>query len=313
VSILDCDTVFLFIFVKKTNLLKLLFSFITAIAACATSFAQTAAPISDYFDKDWKTITDPSRAAYYRTIEQNDKGFVVRDYFISGKLVMMAECSKVSPKLVKEGKSMVYYENGNVKEEGTYHNNTVTGLRKTYFEDGKPKSETSGAGDDIRYLHYWNENGEDKLVDGEGVIVEPGIEGFDNHKIVKNFQIVDSYSINRNTRDTVYFVIEQQPEYPGGYGQMMLDIQKNMYYPKNARVNEISGTVFVTFIVNKDGSISDVALLRGIDPECDGVALNAVSKLGKWNPGMQKPADKPKAPAKPVAVRFNIPVKFTLN
>jgi TonB family protein len=291
---------------------KLLLSFLTTVAVCAATFAQTEAPISEYFDKDGNTITDPAKAAYYRTIEQNDKGFVVRDYFVSGKLRMIAECSEVTPKLVKEGKSVMYYENGNVKDECVYRDNKVTGLRKTYYENGKPRLETSGDGDGLRYLHYWNENGEDELVDGKGLIIEPGRKEFDVYKVIEDFEVIDSYSINRTTRDTVYAVVEKQPEYSGGYAQLIKDIQKNMYYPKNARKKGIVGTVFIEFIVNKDGSVSDLGVLQGIDPECDEAALKAVSKLSNWKPGMQKLSDRRGAESKPVAVRFVLPVKFSL-
>jgi TonB family protein len=297
---------------RKVNPVRSLFFFLIIVAVSTASTAQTSAPISAYFDKDWKTVKDPTMAAYYRTIEQNANGFVVRDYFISGKLLMAAECSDVSWNLIKEGKTILYYENGNVKEEGSFHEGRETGLKKSYYENGKPKMETSYDGDDVRYLHYWNEDGEDELADGEGVISDFRSEEYVNYKSILDFKMTETFNIHQTTRDTVYFVVERQPEYQGGYNKMMTDLRQNMHYPKSARRRGISGTVYVSFIIGKDGAISNTKVTRGIDPECDDVAVNAVAKLGKWNPGMHR-RDVPGAIAKPVSVRFVLPVKFSLQ
>jgi len=103
----------------------------------------------------------------------------------------------------------------------------------------------------------------------------------------------------------VFTVVEQQPEFDGGYEGMMNFIKKNMKYPASARRMGIDGTVFVTFVVGRDGSINDVKVLRGISADCDKEAVRVVQAMPNWKPGKQN--------GKPVLVRFNLPIKFKLN
>ncbi len=103
----------------------------------------------------------------------------------------------------------------------------------------------------------------------------------------------------------IFMVVEQQPEFEGGYEAMMNFIRKNMRYPASARRMGIDGTVYVTFVVGRDGSINDVRVLRGISADCDKEAVRVVQMMPKWKPGKQN--------GKAVLVRFNLPIKFQLN
>jgi protein TonB len=103
----------------------------------------------------------------------------------------------------------------------------------------------------------------------------------------------------------IFMVVEQQPEFEGGYEAMMNFIRKNMRYPASARRMGVDGTVYVSFVVGKDGAISDVKVLRGISADCDKEAVRVVSMMPPWKPGKQN--------GKAVFVRFNLPIKFKLN
>jgi periplasmic protein TonB len=103
----------------------------------------------------------------------------------------------------------------------------------------------------------------------------------------------------------IFMVVEQQPEFEGGYEAMMAFIRKNMRYPASARRMGIDGTVYVSFVVGKDGAINDVKVLRGISADCDKEAVRVVQAMPPWKPGKQN--------GKPVFVRFNLPIKFKLN
>lgn len=105
--------------------------------------------------------------------------------------------------------------------------------------------------------------------------------------------------------DRIFTVVEQQPEFQGGYEAMMNFIKKNMRYPASARRMGVDGTVYVSFVVSKDGSISEVKTLRGISADCDQEAMRVVSMMPPWKPGKQN--------GKPVFVRFVLPIKFQLN
>ena len=103
----------------------------------------------------------------------------------------------------------------------------------------------------------------------------------------------------------IFTVVEQQPEFEGGYEAMINFIKKNLRYPASARRMGVDGTVYVQFVVSKDGSISEVKTIRGISADCDREAERVVKAMPAWKPGRQN--------GKPVFVRFVLPIKFKLN
>ena len=103
----------------------------------------------------------------------------------------------------------------------------------------------------------------------------------------------------------IFTVVESMPTDPGGDAARMKFLQKNIKYPQMARESGIQGTVYVTFVVEPDGSVSDVRVLRGIGGGCDEEAVRVIKAMPKWIPGKQR--------GKPVRVQFNMPIKFTLQ
>jgi len=105
--------------------------------------------------------------------------------------------------------------------------------------------------------------------------------------------------------DEVFTVVEEMPEYPGGIQEMMNFLANNIRYPEQARREEKQGNVFVNFVIEKDGAVSNVTILRGIGAGCDEEAKRVVELMPKWKPGYQR--------GQAVRVSFNLPVKFTLE
>ncbi len=106
--------------------------------------------------------------------------------------------------------------------------------------------------------------------------------------------------------DVVFEVVEVMPEFPnGGMPGLMKYLGKNVKYPIEAHANNIEGRVVVHFIVNKDGSISNVGLTRSVDPLLDKEAIRVISSMPKWKPGMQR--------GKAVRVKYTVPVMFRLQ
>ena len=103
----------------------------------------------------------------------------------------------------------------------------------------------------------------------------------------------------------LFTVVDQQPEFEGGYAAMMAFVKANMKYPANARRMRIEGTVHISFIVSKTGVISDVQVLRGFMTECDREAVRVVKLMPAWKPGKQN--------GRNVNVRFILPLKFKLD
>jgi protein TonB len=102
-----------------------------------------------------------------------------------------------------------------------------------------------------------------------------------------------------------FLVVEQMPDFPGGEVELIKYLQEHIKYPPMARESGISGTVFVKFIVDKNGKISDVTLLRGIGGGCDEEAIRVVKGMPDWKAGRQN--------GMPVPVFFTLPVKFILK
>ena len=103
----------------------------------------------------------------------------------------------------------------------------------------------------------------------------------------------------------IFQVVEEMPEFPGGMGEAMKFLAKNIKYPVAAQQAKIEGRVIVQFVVERDGSISDVHTLRGVNPDLDAEAIRVVSLMPKWKPGKQR--------GKAVAVKYTMPIMFRLQ
>ena len=100
----------------------------------------------------------------------------------------------------------------------------------------------------------------------------------------------------------IFQVVEEMPEFPGGMGECMKWLGKNMKYPTISQENGVQGRVIVQFVVNRDGSIVDATVARGVDPYLDKEALRVVGLMPKWKPGKQR--------GKAVRVKYTLPVMF---
>ena len=103
----------------------------------------------------------------------------------------------------------------------------------------------------------------------------------------------------------IFQVVESMPTFPGGESKMHEYLSNNIVYPTMARESGIQGRVYVTFVVEVNGAVTDVRVLRGIGGGCDEEAVRVVRAMPKWSAGKQR--------GKPVRVQFNLPVKFTLQ
>jgi periplasmic protein TonB len=103
----------------------------------------------------------------------------------------------------------------------------------------------------------------------------------------------------------IFTVVEEMPSFPGGEEKLFEYLQKNIKYPAIARENGITGRVYVTFVVDKEGKIRDSKVLRGIGGGCDEEALRVIRAMPEWKPGKQN--------GRSVQVQYNLPVNFTLK
>lgn len=109
----------------------------------------------------------------------------------------------------------------------------------------------------------------------------------------------------KEVENKVFDVVEEQPSFPGGQGALMQWLRDNIKYPVIAAENGIEGRVIVQFVVSKSGSISNVNVVRGVDPSLDKEAVRVVSNMPNWTPGKQNGTT--------VNVRYTLPVTFKLQ
>ena len=132
--------------------------------------------------------------------------------------------------------------------------------------------------------------------------------GYKDGKAVNvNYTIPISFKLDGNKeKDSVYTLVKEMPEFPGGRSALMQYLGANIKYPEQAKKDSIQGRVFVNFIVEKDGKIGEVKVLRGIGSGCDEESVRVISSMPAWTPGRDKNGE---------AVRFsyNIPIKFALK
>lgn len=113
----------------------------------------------------------------------------------------------------------------------------------------------------------------------------------------------DDFKPEDTGEQEIFQVVETMPEFPGGSPTAW--INKNIKYPVLAQENGISGKVYISFVIEKDGSISDVKVARGQDASLDKEALRVVNSMPKWKPGKQR--------GKPVRVAYTLPINFQLS
>jgi len=106
-------------------------------------------------------------------------------------------------------------------------------------------------------------------------------------------------------KEKVYDNVEQMPEYPGGQEELGKFIGQSVVYPPEAAKKGIKGKVFVSFVIEKDGSVTDAKITRGVDPMLDAEALRVINSMPKWIPGKEK--------GKVVAVQLTVPINFALK
>ena len=135
--------------------------------------------------------------------------------------------------------------------------------------------------------------------------VEPFTLDADNFRLSIQTTEDNPVQIIRNNNDSIYQIVEEMPQFPGGEKAMMEYVAKNVKYPQEAKDKEIQGRVFVGFVVEKDGSVSTVKVLRGIGGGCDEEAVRVVSSMPKWKPGIKD--------GKPVRVSYMMPLNFKLT
>ena len=126
----------------------------------------------------------------------------------------------------------------------------------------------------------------------------------DTHVEIQEIQEVEQVE-EEEEEPAVFFIVEEMPKFPGGDLALRKYIAENIRYPEMAKENDIQGTVYVRFVVNEKGKVTDVQVIRGVDPLLDAEAVRVVKSLPDYTPGKQR--------GKAVKVSHSVPIKFALQ
>lgn len=147
-----------------------------------------------------------------------------------------------------------------------------------------------------------------KVVEDDAVIEnEVGVidMGDDANKAQEAYVAPEVTEEAEEEEETIFTVVEDDPEFPGGLEALYKYVGENIVYPQVAKDNNITGKVYVTFVVERDGSVSGVKVLRDIGGGCGPEAVRVVKSLPRWKPGKQR--------GRPVRTQYNLPISFNLR
>jgi len=285
-------------------------------------------------------VTDVEHSYNYNIELRNSGGALdtVISYYTNGDKIRSRESYKNG---VRNGISTEYHETGAMRSKGAYSNGKQVGVFSYWYADGKPymtlqfptKINTVSKWEEINYriAHYWDSLGNQIVSDGKGFC--------DCYFATKNEKerINEKGKVNQGLRDSVwvgivgnevvvreiyqngefvsgvrfdggneikYEILSSEAGYEGGLEGVARFIGKELKYPKEARRQGIQGVVYTTFIVEKDGSSSNVKVAKSVHPLLDNEAIRILSKM-KWEPAMYR--------GKIVRSRYVFPIKFKLG
>lgn len=163
-----------------------------------------------------------------------------------------------------DGTQMTYYRNGKIRRMENFSHGKNNGELRTYWPN-----------DTLKRIDYYS-----------------------------NGELIEGSCFDSTGMKIPYYNFQVQPTFPGGYNEMYNFLRSNIEYPKNAKKKNIQGKVFVTFMINKDGTISAMRIYRGAHKELNDEALRVIKKMPKWIPG--------KIDGEFYSARFTIPINFKL-
>lgn len=148
---------------------------------------------------------------------------------------------------------------------------------------------------------------QDELLNTNTAIGAFDVQGNDEEggEVLKATEVIAQPEPPKEDVQKVFDVVEEMPSFPGGNGALIAWLAENVKYPVVAQENGVSGRVIVSFVVERDGSITDVQVVRSVDPSLDKEAVRAVKSMPKWIPGKQN--------GQAVRVKYNVPVVFRLQ
>lgn len=219
-----------------------------------------------YYDADWEKI-DAINATYKTIHKYTDtiSGAGVIFRFTLSDTLLKETNYANIPDRIQSGVEKEYFKSGKLKHSINYLDGKLNGELTTYYSSGQLK----------------------------------------RHDIYKNDTLQSGNCYAGTGADTNYFPYMILPEYIGGVNKLYAYLAENIKYPRIANENGIEGVVYLKFVVNENGQVSNIQVIRGIHASCDQEAIRVISQMPNWTPGY--------IDGTPVSVWYKIPVKFSLG
>lgn len=276
--------------------------------------------------------TDKEDYKYYKIVKNYNipsDTYDVKNYYRSGKL--FGEGKTVdSLGFNKTGKFITYYENGNKKSEGSYNKSTPTGPHKTWHENGKLKMdaeyfETEKSVGNLKINQFYDIQGKQTVKDGNGTYEDEsfgskysgniknglkegewkGSNTSNNTTFVEIYEegnFISGVTTDAEQQKHAYTRIMESPEPYKGMQDFYKFVSRNFNPGKIS--SPIEGKIFLTFVIEKDGSVADIKVMRGLEEKLDNEGIRVVKAYKEWKPGKVRGVFAKVAFALPIAVKF---------
>lgn len=283
-----------------------------------------------YLTNSGKLVSTKDSSDYSMVVMPPDsavdkKLYIIYEYDKNGNIRFKSGSFTKDVNLKYHGAYKTYYPDGIIKSAGTYKNGEMTGPQTVYYHNGKLYSmivypdpgmpyydecyDSTGVALAKKGNGLWKQFDEDfTYILAEGKVKKGLQEGQWNFKKSDSTVFIVNYLHGKEVPYTppndghTYVSVERVPSFPGGMESFYRFIIKNVRYPDAARKNNTYGKVIVSFVVEKDGALTDVKVARGIGDGCDEEAVRVIKSSPRWSPGMQD--------NKPVRVAYSVPIMF---
>lgn len=315
--------------------------YLASFIACFLVLNGFAQKQNVYFLKnDGREVKLKDSADFIRIVREPDSGtvlFNVLEYYLNGNTKFLGKSSTVKP-IKLEGMTVSFYPNKSRKQVAAYEKGKLTGDTYDYYPSGKMYRVIAY---ESGYDKPWYERqtikaaydsiGTETVKEGNGhyVVFDDDYKNVDEAGDVKNGKRTGSWkgttnkgkltftedyadgkfikgiSIDEKGSTINYTIKEALPTFKGGESSFGNYLGQNIRYPSGAKDRNIQGRVILSFVIERDGSLTGIKILRSVDPEIDAEAVRVISQSPRWNPGLQHGV--------PVRVAYTMPINFTLG
>jgi len=270
---------------------------VTVLILVSTNYAsaQSQTEVILLLDAKGREVESIKDAHYFEKLVYNSSGEGTKETYLA------EDSSKVSlytysdlfggqfKRGVLHGPYYSWYKNGNRQSSANYTNGKLDGSYERWYENGQ-LNYTLKYRDGLKHdtLKAYHETGELRRIE-----------------VYSLGKLVDGKLYSEAGEELNFYPMEQMPEFKGGEERMMQWLAQNIRYPRAAIRVGAQGIVVVSFVVDKDGKISEAEIIESVHPDIDTEAIRVMYYMPKWKPGMQE--------GKPVRVRYTLPLKFAFK